>query len=72
MKEYGKLPKAYLLREDFKHLVSLPCPHDHKGVFQWFYDNRIPFIYTTYNAGKTIEYIMTEESHATCFSLRWL
>lgn len=72
MKEYGKLPKAYLLREDFKHLVSLPCPHDHKGVFQWFYDNRIPFIYTTYNAGKTIEYIMTEESHAAFFSLRWL
>jgi hypothetical protein len=72
MKEYGRFPKAYLWREDFKHSVSLPCPHDGKEVRQWFHDNRIPFIYATHNVGKTVEYIMTEKSHAACFILRWL
>lgn len=61
-----------LCREDFKYTVSLPCPHDGKEVCRWFNENRIPFIYSTYNAGKTIEYIMTEEGHSAWFKLRWL
>jgi hypothetical protein len=58
-------------REDFKYEVSLPCPHNGEEVRSWLNKNSIPFIYFTYNAGRSIEYIMTEEEHATWFKLRW-
>ena len=48
-----------LLREDFKYEVSLPCPHNGEEVRFWLNRNRIPFIYSTFNAGTSIEYIMT-------------
>ena len=60
-----------LQRKDFKYVVSLRCPHNGEEVRNWFSMNNIPFIYTTYNAGTTIEYIMTEKSHAAWFKLRW-
>ena len=58
-------------QENFKYEVSLPCPHNGEEIRNWLNKNRIPFIYTTYNAGTSIEYIMTEEKHATMFMLRW-
>ena len=61
-----------LWREDFKYEVSLPCPHNGEEVRSWMSKNRIPFIYSTFNAGTSIEYIMTEESHASWFRMRWL
>lgn len=61
-----------LWREDYKYEASLPCPHNGEEVRQWFSRNRIPFIYSTYNAGKSIEYLMTEEQHLVWFKLRWL
>ena len=60
-----------LLREDFKYEVSLPCPHNGEEVRFWLNRNRIPFIYSTFNAGTSIEYIMTEENHAVWLSLRY-
>ena len=65
-------PLKVLRREDFKYEVSLPCPHNGEEVRNWFNKNRIPFIYSTFNTGKSIEYIMTEESHAAWFKLRYL
>jgi hypothetical protein len=67
-------PLKILLREDFKYEVSLPCPHSGEEVRKWLSKNRIPFIYSTFNVGKpspTVEYIMTEESHASWFTLVW-
>lgn len=62
-----------LWNEDFKYTVSLPCPHNGEEVRRWLSHNRIPFTYSTYNAGSgTIEYHMTEESHTAWFKLRWL
>ncbi len=61
-----------LCREDFKYTVSLPCPHSGDEVFGWFRDSKIPFMYATHNAGKTIEYLMLEEHHALLFKLRWV
>jgi len=65
-----------LLREDFKYVVELPCPHDGEEVRTWCHRNRIPFVYYSVNnhtlPGRHImAYSMTEESHAAWFKLRW-
>lgn len=65
-------PLKVLRREDFRHEVSLPCPHNGEEVRNWLHRNRIPFIYSTHNAGKSIKYSMTEEGHAAWFKLRWI
>jgi hypothetical protein len=67
----GKL--KILLREDFKYVVELPCPHNGEEIRTWCNRNKIPFVY--YSAGPswraTMAYSMTEESHAVWFKLRW-
>jgi len=63
-----------LLRDDFKYVVELPCPHDGEAVRTWCNRNKIPFVY--YSAMRppqsVIAYSMTEESHAAWFKLRWV
>lgn len=68
-----QLPKI-LLREDFKYVVELPCPHNGGEVRTWCHRNKIPFVYYSADLpGKSImAYAMTEESHAAWFKLRWL
>jgi len=63
-----------LLREDFKHTVSLKCPHDGGCVREWISRCKIPFLYSTHNvcnSDPTVEYHFTTEQHAVFFTLKW-
>jgi hypothetical protein len=63
----------FLSREDFKYTVELECPHNGEEVRSWCSQNCIPFVYRSIERyGKhMIVYVMTEEKHATLFTLRW-
>lgn len=56
----------------YQHVVSLDCPHDSRAVRAWLHANGMPFIYTTYNIPRTIEYKMATAADALLFRLRWL
>lgn len=58
-------------REEFKHVVSLPCGHDSLAVREWLDGNHIPFLYSTHNIPHTVEYRMTTEEDAILFRMRW-
>lgn len=62
-----------LLREGFRYVVELPCPHNGGEVRKWCAVNRIPFVYYSvdYPGKHMMAYSMTEESHAAWFKLRW-
>lgn len=60
-----------LPNEHFKYEVSVPCPLDGTEIMRWLNKNNIRYVYTTYNAGTSIEYFMTKEEHAIWFKLRW-
>ena len=64
-------PLRILRSEDFKHVVSLPCPHDGDAVRTWLSRNRIPYVWSTFNVPKTVDYKMTTEEDALLFRMTW-
>ena len=63
-----------LTREDYKHTVSLKCPHDGQSVRDWISRRSMPFVYSTYNVGNpepTVEYHFASGRDAVFFTLRW-
>lgn len=70
------LPKS-LSREDFKYIVSLPCPVKAplSEIQDWMADQGIKFCFSTAFpigcVGQYAHFKMLEESHATMFALKW-
>lgn len=63
-----------LLKEDFKHSVKLPTPHDMVLIRVWLYENNIKYTYSTYDIGghaSSIKYHFVNERDATLFILKW-